>query len=342
MSESSSSRSRSSLKEWSAVAGCGILMGMADIIPGISGGTIAFLLGFYERLLESIKSLNAKAAWALVSLQFRSFLNIVEWKFLLPLLCGMAFSLVTLAHFFHYALGHEIYRIWLYAFFFGLIIAASALCIRRIKTWNLPKGCICLIGILIAYFFTDPHLKLNVLDSILGSAGGAINWQIAGCGAVAVCAMLLPGISGSYLLTVMGVYPTIIGALVDFTTSLKSFHLDVNALYLLLSMGMGIFLGALLFSRGIGWLLKRHHDAVVAFLSGCMIGALRAIWPFYTYVPHSLNMDKGFSLYPESPYFPSMDSPLFFEGLALMLAGMALIFLLDFLAKKRFLTALNH
>lgn len=339
MQENSSSRTRQirSFKDWLSVAGCGMLMGMADIVPGISGGTVAFLLGFYGTLLECIKSLNATTLLALCTLQFKTFFHSFNWKFLSALLIGIVFSLINLAHFFNYALGHETYRALLYALFFGLIIAASILYVKRLQRWSVTYILLFLFGLIGAFLLTDPHLKVAVNDPFHLHRIRIFDWWIAACGAMAVCAMLLPGISGSYLLTIFGVYPVVIGALADFTAALKHWTFDGDAFFILTSMMIGIIAGAVVFSRVISWLLKKYHDAAIAFLSGCMVGALRTVWPFYTYryIVHPLRPDKGPFLQPDSPYFPDLASPLFQQAFLLMTVGVCAVFFIDFLSKRR-------
>lgn len=392
-----------SLKDWLSVLGCGILMGMADIVPGVSGGTVTFILGYYENLIESIKSLNATAIKAILTLRFNLFFKTVKWKFLSALLLGISFSLVNLAHFFNYALGNETYRTLLYALFFGLIIAASILCILRIRQWRLSTLALLFAGLLSAFFLTNPQLKSvskeplyfvkilppsiaplevakvqnydpgtqmlsNISESMLeamlakGVVSGndfvyrsdtkeegmvkqfvssngmrIIDWWIVLCGAIGICAMLLPGISGSYLLTILGAYPVVIGALADFTSGVKHWKFDVDAFYILLSIGLGIIIGALTFSRAVSWLLRHYHDAAMAFLAGSMVGALRTIWPFYTYLYtlHPLRLDKGIFLQTEAPFLPNLTTPLFIQAFSLTLLGLTIVFLIHFIAHHK-------
>src|SRR5262249_21379145 len=150
---------------------------------------------------------------------------------------------------------------------------------------------------------------------------------------LAICAMLLPGISGSYLLTILGAYPIVIGALADFTLGLKHWTFDSEAFLILASIAIGIVIGAIVFSRAVSWLLRNHHDIAIAFLSGCMVGALRTVWPFYSYsyVLHPLRLDKGPLLQPEYAYFPDLTSSLFIKAFLLAVAGAAVVFSIEFL-----------
>jgi putative membrane protein len=146
---------------------CGICMGAADLVPGISGGTIAFIMGFYQPLLESIKTLNVSAFKLLISFKFRAFSEQVAWKFLLQLLLGIGVAFCTLASLFHFILGHEVYRVYFYALFMGLITASFVFCLRQISRWTLTSLLALLIGIVSAYCLTGTISFLNKNQQLL-------------------------------------------------------------------------------------------------------------------------------------------------------------------------------
>lgn len=394
-----------SSKEWLRIFFSGICMGAADIVPGISGGTIAFIMGFYHDLLLSIKSFDGSAFLLLFKGQFKRFSERVSWEFLSALIGGIAFAMILLAGFFDHILGHEFYRVFLYAGFLGLILASVVLCAKQLSSWKLRHFLALAIGGGAAFFLTGTELNslskeplfdvslvghpnagkdsgkkllrnydrqkqmlLNVPTSTLAAMlaknaissdtlvyshesakfglvqdfeipmpSRGINWWIVCCGAIAISAMLLPGISGSYLLTILGMYSIVIGALADFVQAVKSFSFDMDAFLILTSMLLGIMVGALLFSRVVVWLLRRYHDLTIALLTGFMIGALQSVWPFWSYAYQllPLKLEKGAQLVVLEPLLPSLASPLFWVALLICLLGFSAVFIVEFLAAKK-------
>lgn len=269
---------------------CGFCMGAADLVPGISGGTIAFILGFYPSLIKALKSFNLEAFKLLFTGQWRAFLQKTEWRFLATLISGIVTAFAVLSGSIHFVLEHETYRSYLYAAFLGLILASFFLCIRQVKKWC-PKMVLGLaVGALSAFLLTTavPEVNGEIPDS---------GW-IMFSGALAICAMLLPGISGSYVLSLMGVYPLFIGSLANLFGHLKFGIIDWDAAAILLYLGVGIVVGVLLFSRFLSWLLRTHPDLSLAVLCGFMIGGLRTVWPDWNSVEAvqlALWMAVGFS-----------------------------------------------
>ncbi len=377
---------------------CGLCMGTADLVPGISGGTIAFIMGFYQPLLESLKTINLTTLKLLVTFQWRRFFQQVAWKFLLTLVGGIACAILGFSSFLHMILSNEVYRVYLYAGFLGLILASFTFCLRQISQWSWKVGAGLLIGILSAYFLTDATLapqteggyavRINssysgsdlsnysvkekllkeVSESTLGvllakkviqpntpvynEKGEVVGiashfatlhrmsffdvWLVA-CGAIAVCALLLPGVSGSYLLTLLGVYPIVIAALADFVAGLGQFAIDLEALSVLFSLLVGIVLGAIGFARFVSALLRHYPDLSLAVLSGFMIGALRSVWPFwsYTHALVPLKLDKGPQLILLHPIWPSLDSSLFWLACLCCAIGYGIVFFVEYMAKCR-------
>lgn len=227
----------------------GLAMGIADLIPGISGGTVAFMCGIYESLLESIKTL-----------QFHS-LKKIAWPFLLPLFGGIVTSIALFSKVVYFLFIH--FRFPLFGFFFGVIAASTLLCGREAKMAKPTHYIACIAGAAIALFLTSLPAHL-----IFGSGF----WGIMFAGMLGTAAMLLPGISGSFVLQVIGVYPLILYALNTPTTP-ASFKL-------LSAMGIGIALGFILFSRSISFLLKHFKQITLSILVGFMAGGLKGLWPF--------------------------------------------------------------
>jgi putative membrane protein len=373
-----------SLREYFYITFCGMCMGAADIVPGISGGTIAFIMGFYKELLMSIKSIK-----------FKSLFSSPPTKFLAFLLSGILFSILLLAPIFDRILNQETYRIYLYSGFLGLILASISLCFKEIKAWSASLFFGLLIGGISAFILTSIEFTLyqegnlynvpivinhdnliknydpvnKTLTHIPQSSVGAmlakgiiekdaviynmgdqttfttdhfkssnkkfVDWWIILCGSIAVCALLLPGISGSYLLTILGSYPVVIGAMADFTHAAKQLKFDEDAFVILSSLCIGILIGAVVFSRTVLFLLKHYHDLTIAIMTGFMIGALQSVWPFwsYSYFLNPLSLHKGPLLKPEYPTFPPIDSTLI-PCLLFTIAGCGLVFLVEYLAKR--------
>lgn len=234
----------------------GMAMGAADVVPGVSGGTIAFITGIYEELIDSIKSINAKAVSILAKEGFGSFWKHVNGNFLASVFGGIAISVLSLAKLISYML--EVYPIMVWAFFFGLIVASAWVVSHRITQWNIGKVLALIAGILIAYFIT----RLSPAET------SEAWWFLFLAGALAICAMILPGISGAFILLLLGKYQFIIEAV-------STLNIPVIAI-----VGVGAIIGLLLFSNLLSFLLHRFHDYTVAVLVGFMIGALNKVWPW--------------------------------------------------------------
>ncbi|UXX78139.1 DUF368 domain-containing protein [Reichenbachiella carrageenanivorans] len=234
----------------------GIGMGSADVVPGVSGGTIAFITGIYEELLNSINSFDAEAFRLLFSLKFKNFWAKINGGFLLPLVSGILLSAITLAKIITYFLEEHPIQLW--SFFFGLIIISSISVAKEISKWNGYTVLSALVGIAIAYMVTviTPATTPNSL------------WFVFICGAIAICAMILPGISGSFILLILGKYAFIMSAL-------KNFEVGTIAVF-----AIGCIIGLFTFSRLISWFLKKFHYYAIALLAGFMIGSLNKIWPW--------------------------------------------------------------
>ncbi len=235
---------------------CGLAMGAADVVPGVSGGTIAFITGIYPRLLNAIEAVNLRFGKLLLHLRLREALALIPWGFLLPLLAGIGVSIFSLAKAVTYALGTWPIIIW--SFFIGLIAASIALLGKELKPG-------------------EPSTWVSLL------LGAACGWLISSAGAVdigrglpiffasgfiAICAMILPGISGAFILVLLGQYPHVIKAVAELEYSV----LTVFAL--------GCLCGIMTFARVLNRLLKRFPNPVMAFLTGLMAGSLRSIWPW--------------------------------------------------------------
>lgn len=245
----------------------GVSMGGADVIPGVSGGTIAFISGIYDELIHSLKSIDIQAFKLLFTFQIADFWKKVNANFLITVLAGIATSLISLAKLMTYLLEHHPIPVW--SFFFGLILVSSPLILRDIKKWNVMTVVFGIIGIIIAYLITviTPTETPTNLPFIFF------------CGALAICAMILPGISGAFILLLIGKYEYMITALI-------TFDLPVIIVFVL-----GCFIGLISFSHFLSWLLDNYRFPALALLAGFMIGSLNKVWPWKEVVAYRLNHD---------------------------------------------------
>lgn len=234
----------------------GMGMGAADVVPGVSGGTIAFITGIYEELINSIKSVNLNALKLLFSFRLAAFWKAVNGNFLVSVLLGIGISIFSLAKGLEYLLHH--YPILVWSFFFGLIVASAIYVARTIRQWNAGTVIAGIAGIVVAYFIT-----------VISPAEANTTWLfIFISGAVAICAMILPGISGSFILVLLGMYKFILSAVGD---------LNIPVLLVFIA---GAAIGIISFSNLLSWLLKNFHNLTIAVLSGFMVGSLNKVWPW--------------------------------------------------------------
>ena len=234
----------------------GVAMGAVDLVPGISAGTIAFVTGIYEELIHSIKSFNLDALKTLKNQGFVAAWQHINGEFLLILLSGILFSLFSLAGLMRYFL--EVFPLQLWSFFIGLIIASVIYLLRQHRPQKLFEFALLGVGIVVAYSLS--------ISSAVSVEGTYLSLFLAG--SIALCAMILPGISGSFILVLLGLYPVFINALVNV-------ELDF-----LLTFAAGGVIGLMLFSRLLSWLLDHYKNAVIATMCGFLIGSLSILWPW--------------------------------------------------------------
>lgn len=372
----------------------GFLMGCADIVPGISGGTVAFVMGFYEQLIALIKGINPLFISLLLRLRFKEIDAIWPWRFGLGLLSGFILAFALLSNFLNFLLNDPLYRVYLYSAFLGLIVASIVFCLKQVQKWHFRYSFPFILGVGSAWLLSgtslmpvtneplytvpfviseqSPYPLVNydqenqqlqgipestlaamvakrviaqeatvfrVNDGAMDAASSVIAhvefsffdpWMIF-CGAVAISAMLLPGISGSYMLTILGVYPLVIAAVADLFFGLRHLRIEGDALLLLGNMLIGIMLGAAVFSRLIAWLFDRYRDVTIVVLIGFMVGALRAVWPFWTveFFLSPLKPEQGPRLQLLEAYLPDVSSPLFVGALLCASVGFLLVFILE-------------
>lgn len=233
----------------------GFLMGSADVVPGVSGGTVAFLLGIYDELLEAIHASSA-AGVKFATLRLRAGLQAVPWMFLLPLGAGILLAVFSLARLLDWLIANH--PIWIWSFFFGLVLASSLVVARRMGTWQ-PRHYAIALAFALGIFWLIGQVPLQTADTppyFLLS------------GALAVTAMILPGISGAFILVLLGKYAAVLEAVVNFD------------LFTLGLVAAGALIGLLSLARLLRWLLTRYRMATTAALVGLMLGSLRKLWPW--------------------------------------------------------------
>lgn len=242
--------------DWLRLFFTGLAMGAADVVPGVSGGTIAFVAGIYQELLRAIGNINLRAIKTLFSEGPVAAWQAINGNFLLVLFSGILLSILSLAKLVTHLLHHHPILIW--SFFFGLIAASIVYIFRQITVLQWPQWLALLVGTLVAVVIANmPPLR-----------GTESHVAVFLAGSVAICAMILPGVSGSFILLLLGMYPIIIGAIG---------RLQVDIL-LVFAAGCGV--GLLLFSRLLSWLLQRHYSTTMALLNGFLMGSLMIVWPW--------------------------------------------------------------
>lgn len=245
-----------SVKEFIFIGLKGMGMGAADVVPGVSGGTIAFISGIYEEFVNSLKSIDLKALKILFTEGFLPFWKTINGSFLLALFVGIFASILSLARLITFLLSE--YPIQLWSFFFGLIVASAITIGIKVRKWNVGTVLSILVGTATAYYITVAT-PAETPEAI---------WFIFLSGMIAICAMILPGISGSFILLLLGKYKFIL-------ESISAFDLKVLVVF---ALGCGA--GLISFSHLLSWMFKRFHDLTIALLTGFMIGSLNKVWPW--------------------------------------------------------------
>ncbi|MFP4603242.1 MAG: DUF368 domain-containing protein [Halochromatium sp.] len=298
------------LKDYALVLLKGLAMGAADVVPGISGGTIAFITGIYQELLDSLRSINLDSARRLFSEGPLAFWRAINGPFLLALLLGIGIGIFSLAQVFTFLLEHHAVLLW--AFFFGLILA-SAIYVARQLSWSMANAAMGIAGAVFAFSITlvTPAETTHAL------------WFVFLSGLIAICAMLLPGISGSFILLLLGQYGFIMGAISDLN------------LVIIMVFGTGAAIGLLAFSHLLSWLLDRYPNSTIALLTGFMIGALNKVWPWKQVVDTYLDRHGEVKPLVEVNVLPGqfIGDPQLPWVIVLASLGFALIFVLEGMSK---------
>jgi putative membrane protein len=325
------------LKEYIILSLYGFAMGTANVIPGVSGGTMAFLLGIYEELIESIRAFASLDTIKLaMRFKIKELLVLLPWKFMLMLGIGVLIAFGSLAKFLTWCLDkHEVLT---FAFFFGLVIASIVTVLKRVKKWSFGAFVSLVLGAAVAYFIVTlvpvetAHTPLNLFI----------------CGMIIICAMILPGISGSFLLLVLGQYKYVLAAVTNHSPS------DLLTLFWV-AAGCGVGLGS--FVHLLNWLFKKFHDLTIATLIGFMVGSLWKLWPWHNttlaglkkggeYIELALPADQaqyllkvadGWKVKPlvQNNILPQNIDANFWYAVGLAVLGFVVVIIMETLASKR-------
>ncbi len=316
-----------SLKDYLVVSLKGLAMGAADVVPGVSGGTIAFISGIYEELIETINTLNFSffSLW-----KKEGFLN--AWRtynlsFLSALFLGIAISILSLAKIIKWLLHYEPLLLW--AFFFGLVLASILYIGKQITRWRLQIFIGIILAAIVSYLIT-------IAEPI---ASPENDFYLLFCGFLAIIAMILPGVSGAFILLILGAYQTFIDILNQLREGLVSMDFDLlwQAIYKIGIIAIGAITGLKLFSKVLNWMFKHHKNATLAILTGFMIGSLNKLWPWKRVLSWRTN-SEGL----EVPYIEKSILPNYYDSdpkviwvLSFITLGFLLILILERLAAKK-------
>ena len=293
------------IKDYAVLTLKGMAMGAADVVPGVSGGTIAFIAGIYDELINSIKSINMHSLKLLFTGKIAAFWKAVHGNFLFALLLGIAISVFSLAKLITYLLLNEPVLVW--SFFFGLVLASTWFVTKDIKGWNWKTVAGFVGGAVIAYYITvatPAETSTNLMFIFL-------------CGAIAICAMILPGISGSFILVLLGKYFYVMEAV-------KTLDLVVLGVF-----AFGAALGITSFSRVLSYALKNFRNITLSVLSGFMLGSLNKVWPWKEV---EKLVSDGHEVMIEHNIAPNTEVA---EAVVLMLIGFILVYVLEKISAKK-------
>ena len=297
-----------SLKDYLKLYFCGAIMGAADVVPGVSGGTMAFILGIYNELLNAIKTILSPATLQMACrFQVKKIFSELPWSFLAVLGAGILSAIALFSHPIQWMLENRLALIL--AFFFGLIIGSAITVFPKVANWSFSRFLALAVGAAGGFWIVGLPMLASPPEG---------KWYIVLCGDVAICAMILPGISGSFILLLMGKYKYILSAVNEIK---KGINIPENFLILGLFC-CGIVAGISLFVRLLSWLLKKYNDLTVAVLIGFMLGSLRKVWPW-----------KTGDVITNDNILPVINNSFWF-ALLLAAAGLILVLVIEYVARR--------
>lgn len=297
----------------------GMAMGIAEVIPGVSGGTIAFITGIYEQLLNSIKAFGPSLITDFREGGITQMWKSIDGNFLVVLLIGMVTGLVVGV----FGVTHllENYPEFLWAFFFGLIISSAIYIGRQVTHWGTGELIALVIGTAVAYYITVAS----------PAQGNEALWFVFICGAIAISALILPGISGSFMLLLMGMYGFIIPTVKE---ALSTF--ETQSLIVVLVFGLGCLTGLMTFSRVLSWTFKNYRMKTLALLTGFMLGSLNKLWPWRNVISTRQNSKGEIVPFIEKSVLPANydGDPQILGVVVLMIIGFLSVFAIERLGNK--------
>lgn len=306
----------------------GIGMGAADVIPGVSGGTIAFMTGIYEELVGSINNIDGTALKLLFTGKFREFWKRINGTFILSLLLGILVSIFSLAKLMSWLLKFHPVQTW--AFFFGLIAASSVFILKGISDWKIKDAALAAAGTVLG----------AVICTLTPTTTPDGLWFIFLCGAIAICAMILPGISGSFILLILGKYDYVLGAVAGLTSFGNAEQATANlatgpmgwgqCLLVICVFAAGAVIGIVSFSKFLHWLLARWNRETTLVLAGFIIGSLVKVWPWHG--ADGSSVIPGIAAPDGTVAFPTAEAHIA-GAVIFALLGLALVFGIEFAAK---------
>lgn len=281
----------------------GMAMGIANVIPGVSGGTIALITGIFERLINAIKSFDINAIKLLFKGKFKEFYNYTDLGFIIALFLGVGLAIIIIAKLFEYLFLN--YPVYIWSFFFGLILASIYFVGKTIEKWNLGVVIFFILGAIIA-------ISLTLMTPATQNDS---TWYVVICGVVAICSMILPGLSGSYVLILMGNYQLIA---ID---AINNMRIDI-----IIPVGIGAIIGLIAFSHFLSWLFKKYKNQTLAVLTGFILGSLGVIYPWKIPIEQSFG-DKVKVIGYE--YLPPQINIEFFIAILIMIIGIGVIWWME-------------
>ncbi len=287
----------------------GMAMGAANVIPGVSGGTIALITGIFERLIDAIKSFDLKAINLLFKGKFKELIQHIDLWFLISVFMGVGIAIVSLARLFKFLFAN--YPVYIWAFFFGLVLASVYFVGKSVKKWNISSIISFIIGSAIA-------ISISVLTP--ASENSSMIYLFI-CGIVAICSMIIPGLSGSFVLILMGNYQLVM------INAVSEFNMKV-----LLPVAAGAGLGLIGFSHFLSWLLKKYHNQTIATLTGFVLGSLGILWPWKETLTQTFGEKVKTIGY--DWFLPKADAE-FFIALVFIILGIGSIWLTESLGSKK-------
>jgi putative membrane protein len=301
-----------SLKKAGILSIKGLCMGSADVIPGVSGGTIALITGVYEELIRALRSIDSAWVKKILHLDLKGALAHLHIRFLLSLFVGIGIAIISLARLMNYLLHH--YPVFTWSLFFGLIAASILVVSRRVRHWSGRTGISFVAGIVIAAFIVN-LIPVTTPDAL---------WFIFLCGVIAICAMILPGISGAFILLILGKYEFI-------TATLKNPFLAQH-LVIIVVFCLGCLIGLLSFSRLLNYMLKNFHQLTMAFLTGLMVGSMQKIWPWKEMLETKMIRGKAHVIWGSNMMPQSINTEVLVT-LALAILGFIIVLIIERLAR---------